>query len=87
MIKHNNIRKMNRKELLELLMIQSKKIDGLEEELDKVNKLLDSKKIILKEAGSIADASLKLNKVFEVAQQAADQYLDNIKRIGKNERN
>lgn len=87
MIKHNNIRKMNRKELLELLMIQSKKIDGLEEELDKVNKLLDSKKIILKEAGSIADASLKLNKVFEVAQQAADQYLDNIKRISKNERN
>lgn len=87
MIKHNNIRKMNRKELLELLMIQSKKIDGLEEELDKVNKLLDSKKIILKEAGSIADASLKLNKVFEVAQQAADQYLDNIKRISKNKRN
>ena len=31
------------------------------------------------EAGSIAEASLKLNKVFEAAQQAADQYLENIR--------
>lgn len=31
------------------------------------------------EAGSIAEAALRLNKVFEAAQQAADQYLENIR--------
>ena len=38
-----------------------------------------SKRIELEEAGSIAEAALRLNGIFEVAQQAADQYLYNIK--------
>ena len=46
-----------------------------------VNKELESKRIIIKESGSIAEASLKINKVFETAQLAADQYLENIKRL------
>lgn len=33
-----------------------------------------------KEAGSIAEAALRINKVFEAAQQAADQYLENIRQ-------
>jgi hypothetical protein len=39
---------------------------------------------MLKEVGSIAEASLKINKVFESAQLAADQYLENIKRLLQN---
>lgn len=38
-----------------------------------------SRRIELDEAGSIAMAALRLNGVFEAAQQAADQYLYNIK--------
>lgn len=82
MIRKNNIKRMSRKDLLELLVLQSKKIDKLQEELSQVNKLLSDKKIMISEAGSIAEAALKINKVFEVAQQAANQYLDNIKTIG-----
>ena len=37
----------------------------------------------INEAGSIAEASLKLNKIFETAQAVADQYIDNIKRLEK----
>ena len=70
---------MSRKELLVLLVLQSKKIDELEKELSKAIKSLNDKQIIIKESGSIAEASLKLNNIFKVAQQAADQYLDNIK--------
>ena len=81
MFKQKNIKKISRKELLEILVIQSKKIDELQIELDKTKKLLESKEILISEAGSIAEASLKLNKVFEIAQQAADQYLENIKKI------
>jgi len=81
MYKQSDLKKMSRRDLLEILVLQSKKIDSLEEELDKVNEQLSSKQILLKEAGTIAEASLKLNKVFETAQQAADQYLENIKKI------
>lgn len=83
MFKQNKIKRMSRKDLLELLVLKSKKIDELEKELNRVNLLLDDKKIIISEAGSIAEAALKLNKVFEVAQIAADQYLDNVQILKK----
>ena len=86
MSKTNDIRRMSKKDLLQLLVMQSKKIDELEEELDKVNKLLASKQIMISEAGSIAEASLKLNKIFESAQEAADQYLENIKQLNENKK-
>lgn len=81
MFETKNMKKMSRKDLLELLVLQSKKIDELQEELNKTKNLLVSKEIMISEAGSIAEASLKLNKIFDLAQQAADQYLDNIKRM------
>lgn len=40
----------------------------------------NNREIELLEAGSIAEASLKLNKVFEAAQKAADQYLYNLRQ-------
>lgn len=76
MLKH---KKMPRKELLELLVLRSKKIDELENDLANTLNLLNDKQIRIKESGSIAEASLKLNNIFESAQQAATQYLDNIK--------
>lgn len=81
MDKQNSLKKMSKKDLLELLVLQSKKIDKLTNELKETKELLLSKEIIIKESGSIAEASLKLNKIFEDAQLAADQYLENIKRI------
>ncbi len=83
MSKTNDVKKMSKKDLLQLLVMQSKKIDELEEELAQANKLLESKQIMISEAGSIAEASLKLNKIFELAQEAADQYLENIKQLNE----
>lgn len=83
MLEEKNIKKMSRKELLELLVFMSKKNDELQKELDETKELLNSKQITINEAGSIAEAALKLNKVFEAAQKAADQYLENIKETGK----
>lgn len=39
------------------------------------------RKIEAANAGSIAEAALKLNEIFEVAQKAADQYLYNIQKL------
>lgn len=38
-----------------------------------------SRRIELNEAGSIAEAALKLSGIFEAAQDAADRYLENVK--------
>lgn len=81
MFEQTDVKKMSRKDLLELLVVQSKKIDELELELEQTKTLLNSRQIMISEAGSIAEASLKLNKIFEIAQEAADQYLENIKKI------
>lgn len=40
-----------------------------------------TRRIELQEAGSIAEAALRLNGIFEMAQKAADQYLENIKML------
>lgn len=85
MSKENKLRRMKRKDLLEILLLQNKKINELEKELINTKKLLDSKEIIISKAGSIAEASLKINEVFEVAQKAADDYLKNIKEIAKSD--
>lgn len=75
------IKKMSRRDLLEVLVLQSKKIDELQEELNKANELLNTKQITISEVGNIAEASLKLNRVFESAQASAEQYLESIKAI------
>ena len=72
------LRKISKKELLEILLSQAKKIEELELELEKTQKKLDSKKISIDEVGSLAEASLKLNGIFECAQETANQYLFNI---------
>lgn len=78
-MKQKDLKKIKRKELLELLLAQAQRIKELEIKLTKACEDLNSKKIKIKESGSIAEASLKLNKVFESTQLAADQYLDNFK--------
>ena len=75
------LKKLKRNELLEILVIQSEKIDAQKEEMETLRELAESKDINIQNAGSIAEASIKLNSVFENAQNAADQYLENIHRI------
>lgn len=53
--------------------------ESLKEENSDLKERISDRKINIEKSGSIAEASLKLNKVFEDAQAAADQYLQNIK--------
>lgn len=70
------LRKLSRVELLEMLLEQSKEVARLQEELNKANEQLKSREILIDEAGSIAEAALQVNGIFDVAQEAADQYLE-----------
>ena len=76
-----DLKRLRRDELLEILIAQSKKMDQMQAELDAARAALDSREILLREAGSIAEAALRINGVFEAAQAAAQQYLENIRRI------
>lgn len=46
-----------------------------------IEEMKASREIELEEAGSIAEAALRLNGVFEAAQRAAEQYLMNVKKL------
>lgn len=75
------LKKLSRTDLLEMLIEQSKEIEKLQETVKKNEEELQNKRIMLNEAGSIADAALKVNQIFENAQKAADQYLVNVKEL------
>ncbi len=74
------LRKLQKIELLEILVDQRKRIDELEKELAEAREQLESREINIRNSGSIAEASLKLTKVFYEAQKAADLYLENVRR-------
>lgn len=46
-----------------------------------IEEIKASREIELEEAGSIAEAALRINGVFEAAQRAAEQYLMNVKKL------
>jgi hypothetical protein len=75
-----SLKKMSRTELLELLVEQSEQIEKLEKDLKIAMVLLKKRQIELKQSGNIAEAALKLNGVFEAAQKAADEYVENVRR-------
>lgn len=75
---NKELKRLSRKDLLEILVNQSKKIDSLTSELEEANKKLENRSINISESGSIAEASLRLNDVFKNADEAAKQYIDNI---------
>lgn len=75
------VKKLNRKQLLQLLLKQTEKVASLEEELKEMQKKLQDRRIMETKAGSIAEAALKLNGVFKAAQAAADQYLENVEKL------
>ncbi len=77
-MKENELRKLNRKQLLELLLTQTKRVEELEEQLKKSEAALRNRKMTELQAGNIADAAIHINSVFEAAQAAADQYIENI---------
>lgn len=73
-------KRLKRPELLEILLAQSREIDALREKNQQLTRQLESRRIELSRAGSIARAALELNGIFEKAQAAADMYLENVRQ-------
>lgn len=82
-VTERELRKLSRADLLELLLAESRENERLRAELDEANRKLASRAIEIENAGSIAEAALRLNGVFEAAERAAQQYLENVRRLAE----
>lgn len=80
---NHELKKLSRKDLLELLIDQAKEIEQLREALEAAEQKLADRKIALEEAGSIAEAALMVNGVFTAAQEACAQYVYNITELSQ----
>ena len=74
------LKKLSRAELLEMLIAQSKKLSRTEEELQAAKEKLEQRSIAITDSGTMAEAALKLNGIFEAADEAARQYLENVRQ-------
>lgn len=75
------LRKLGRNQLLELLLEQSRENDKLRSQIEQLRQQLSDRQLKIDQAGSIAEASMQINQVFESAQAAAEQYLDNVRTL------
>ena len=80
------MKKLRRDELLEMLIEQTKRKDELEVKLAQAEEKLNSREIDVREAGTLAEAALQLNAIFEAADAAASQYLENVRAMAGRQR-
>lgn len=80
------LKRLSRAELLELLLVQTRERERLEQELEEARQQLADRQIRLEKAGDIAHAVLEINGVMEAAQAAARQYLENAERLERQTR-
>ncbi len=85
-MKEKELRRLKRVELLDMLIEQGRLVDAQREEIEKLkaqieelNRKLEERTVSLEKAGSIAEASLQIAKVFAAAEDAAKIYLENLR--------
>ena len=70
-----DLKRLNRTELLELLLDQSRENERLQNKVTELEQQLERHEITCQNAGSMAEAALALNGVFQAADQAAQKYI------------
>jgi hypothetical protein len=86
-MKEKDLRRLKRVELLDMLIEQGRLVEAQEEEIRKLKeqceeltRRLEDRRIDLEKTGSIAEASLRIAKVFMAAEDAAKIYLENLRQ-------
>lgn len=77
------LRRLSRAELLEMLLAQTEENERLRAQLEDAQHALEDRRLEVSRAGSLAEASLRLNKVFAAADEAARQYVENVQRLAR----
>lgn len=74
-----DIRYLGKTELLSIIRDQEAELEQLRTQIVQLQAQIDGKMLQMEKCGSIAEASLQFNQVFQAAQAAADQYLASIR--------
>ena len=74
-------KRLGRSQLIDIIYQYQLQVDKLTEQNQELERELTDKRLRLSNAGNIADAALEINNCFRSAQNAAEQYLNEIKAI------
>ena len=74
----NELKKLNRRELIEIIYQMKKNEEQLQKEIAALKEELQDKRIRLSNAGSISEAAAPITNLFSTAQSTADLYLQEI---------
>ena len=74
-------KRLSRAQLIDIIYQLQLQVDELTEQKQALEKELADKRLRLHNAGNIADAALEINDCFRSVQNAAEQYLNEIKAI------
>ena len=72
------LRKLNRRELVDVIYQLKKNEEQMQEKIDALEAEMEERRIHLSEVGSIAEATTSITGIFSVAQSTADLYLHEI---------
>ena len=74
-------KRLSRAQLIEIIYQLQLELDKVNEEKQALENELEDKRLRLQSAGNIAEAALEINDCFRSAQNAAEQYLNEIKAL------
>lgn len=74
-------KQLNRAQLIDIIYQLQLQNDALTEKIQCLEKALEDKRIRISNAGNIAEAALQINDCFRSAQNAAEQYLNEIQAM------
>lgn len=75
-----DLSKLRKHDLLEIMLAQSKEIDKLRDRVSELEAQLEAREFEFNKIGSIAEASLAVTNIFKEAEKAAVIYIENIRR-------
>lgn len=75
------LKSLSRGDLLELLLAQTERVEQMEAELAEAKERATARDIIIERSGTLAEAAMQINEVWQAADRAAAQYLSNVMRM------
>lgn len=73
------LKHLSRVELIDIIFELQKQKEAAEARAEELQKKLEERELHIAESGSIAEAALRINGIFEAAQAAAEQYLISVR--------
>ncbi len=75
------LKRLSRADLMQMILDLTLQNRTLREKLENAEKALAARELNIQASGTLAEAALRLNGIFEAADKACQQYTENMKRL------